>query len=168
MALVKTVAPPKLSLKEAAKLEPVNTLTPCQVVHSHLYLTNRNTNCRDSKIASRDALATRTNYPPPTNTGGRQMTFSKNKFNQGNDILFVSLMALIFAPEPYKLPGLGILYVALITAAVIDCKKNTKRVRRITRRVASCSCAKARATISHIQVPQIFQISCTVCGTPAT
>ena len=66
MALVKTVAPPKLSLKEAAKLEPVNTSTPCQVVHSHLYLTNRNTNCRDSKIASRDALATeQITRPPP-------------------------------------------------------------------------------------------------------
>lgn len=95
------------------------------------------------------------------------MAFSKNKFSLGNDILFVSLMALIIAPEPYKLPGLGILYVALITAAVIDCKKNTKRVRRITRRVASCSCAKARETIAHIQVPQIFQKSCTVCGTEA-
>ena len=96
------------------------------------------------------------------------MTFSKNKFTQGNDILFVSLMALIFAPEPYKLPGLGILYVALITAAVIDCKKNTKRVRRITRRVASCSCARARETISHMNVPQLIQINCTVCGAKST
>jgi hypothetical protein len=95
------------------------------------------------------------------------MTFSKNKFNQGNDILFVSLMALIFAPEHYKLPGLGILYVCLITAAVIDCKKNTKRIRRITRRVASCSCIKARETIAHMHMPQLLQINCTVCGAEA-
>ena len=96
------------------------------------------------------------------------MTFSKNKFNHGNEILFVSLMTLVFAPHHYKLPGLGILYVSLITAAVIDCKKNTKRVRRITRRVASCSCVKARETISHMHLPQLLQIKCTVCGAEST
>jgi hypothetical protein len=92
------------------------------------------------------------------------MTFIKNKFNHGNEILFVSMMALVFAPHHYKLPGLGILCFSLITAAVIDCKKNTKRVRRITRRVASCSCVKARETISHMYVPQLLAIDCTVCG----
>ncbi len=96
------------------------------------------------------------------------MTFMKNKFNHGNEILFVSLMALVFAPPHYKLPGLGILYFFLITAAVIDWKKNTKRVRRITRRVASCSCVKARETISHMHVPQMLQIHCTVCGAEST
>lgn len=96
------------------------------------------------------------------------MTFIKNKFNQGNEILFVSLMVLVFAPDHYKLPGLGILCFSLITAAVIDCKKNTKRIRRITRRVASCSCVKARETISHMHVPQLLQINCTVCGAEST
>ena len=96
------------------------------------------------------------------------MTFIKNKFNHGNEILFVSLMALVFAPHHYKLPGLGILCFSLITAAVIDWKKNTKRVRRITRQVASCSCVKARETISHMHVPQLLQINCTVCGAEAT
>ncbi|MFA6212577.1 MAG: hypothetical protein WCT03_27695 [Candidatus Obscuribacterales bacterium] len=96
------------------------------------------------------------------------MTFIKNKFNQGNEILFVSLMVLVFAPDQYKLPGLGILCFSLITAAVIDCKKNTKRIRRITRRVASCSCVKARETISHMHVPQLLQINCTVCGAEST
>lgn len=96
------------------------------------------------------------------------MTYIKNKFNHGNEILFVSIMALIFAPDHYKLPGLGILCFSLIIAAVIDCKKNTKRVRRITRRVAYCSCVKARETISHVHVPQLLQISCTVCGAEAT
>ncbi len=96
------------------------------------------------------------------------MTFIKNIFNLGNEILFVSLMALWFAPHHYKLPGLGILCFSLITAAVIDWKKNTKRVIRITRRVASCSCVKARETISHMHVPQPLQINCTVCGAEAT
>jgi len=96
------------------------------------------------------------------------MTFIKNKFNHGNEILFVSIMALIFAPHHYKLPGLGILCFSLIIAAVIDWKKNAKRVRRMTRRVANCSCVKARETISHMHVPEIFQISCTVCGAEAT
>jgi hypothetical protein len=96
------------------------------------------------------------------------MTLSKNKFNHGNEILFVSIMVLEFAPNHYKLPGLGILWVSLITAAVIDWKKNTKRVRRITRRVASCSCVKARETISHMHLPQLLQINCTVCGADVT
>jgi hypothetical protein len=96
------------------------------------------------------------------------MTFIKNKFNHGNEIFFVSIMALVFAPHDYKLPALGILWFSLITAAVIDCKKNTKLVRRITRRVASCSCVKARETISHMHVPQLLQINCTVCGAEAT
>jgi hypothetical protein len=96
------------------------------------------------------------------------MPFVKNIFNHGNEILFVSLMVLEFAPHHYKLPGLGILCFSLITAAVIDWEKNGKRVRRITRRVASCSCVKARETISHMYVPQLLQINCTVCGTEAT
>jgi len=96
------------------------------------------------------------------------MTLMKNKFNHGNEILFVSLMVLHFAPPHYKLPGLGILYFSLVTAAVIDCKKNTKRVRRMTRRVASCSCIKARETISHMHLPQLLQINCTICGAKAT
>ena len=91
------------------------------------------------------------------------MTLSK-----GNEILFVSLMILVLAPHQYKLPGLAILCFCLITAAVIDWKKNTKRVRRITRRVASCSCVKARETISHMHVPQLLQINCTVCGADIT
>ena len=92
------------------------------------------------------------------------MTFTKNKFNYGNEILFVSIMTLILAPHDYKLPGLGILYFSLIIAAVIDWKKNSKRVRRFTRRVASCSCEKARETISHMHLPELLQINCTVCG----
>jgi hypothetical protein len=96
------------------------------------------------------------------------MAFINNKFDQGNGIFFVSIMALMFAPHQYKLPGLGILCFSLITAAVIDWKKNTKRVRRITRRVASCSCVKARETISHMHVPPPLQINCTVCGAEAT
>jgi hypothetical protein len=96
------------------------------------------------------------------------MTFIKNIFNHGNEILFVTLMALVFAPDQYKLPGLAILCFSLIIAAVIDCKKNTKRVRRITRRVASCSCEKARETISHMHMPQLLQINCTKCGAEAT
>ena len=96
------------------------------------------------------------------------MTFIKNKFNHGNEILFVALMVLVFAPHDYRLPGLGILCFFLITAAIIDSKKNAKRVRRITRRLASCSCVKARETISHIHVPQLLQINCTVCGAEAT
>ncbi len=56
------------------------------------------------------------------------MTFFKD---QGNEILFVSIMVLLFAPHHYKLPGLGIFCFFLITAALIDWKKkNTKRVRR--------------------------------------
>ncbi len=89
------------------------------------------------------------------------MAFIKNL---GNEILFVSLMILLFAPHHYKLPGLGILCFSLITAAFIDWKKNTKRVRRITRRVASCSCVKAREAISHMHMSHLLQINCTVCG----
>jgi len=96
------------------------------------------------------------------------MTRIKNKFNHGNEILFVSILTLAFAPDHFKLPGLGIFCFFLITAAVIDWKKNTKRVRRITRRVASCSCVKARETISHMYVPQMLQINCTICGAEAT
>ena len=100
------------------------------------------------------------------------MTLTKNKFNHGNEILFLSIMTLVFAPPHYKLPGLGILCFSLIIAAVIDWKKNTKRVRRITRRVtrrvASCSCVKARETISHMHVPQLLRINCTVCGADVT
>ncbi len=96
------------------------------------------------------------------------MTCMKNKFNHGNEILFVSLMALVFAPPHYKLPGLGLLYFSLIVAAVVDWKKNTKRVRRITRRVASCSCVKARETISQMHMPHMLQNNCTVCGAEAT
>lgn len=92
------------------------------------------------------------------------MTFRHNKFNLGNEIFFVSILALVCAPHHYKLPGLGILCFSLITAAFIDWKKNTKRVIRITRRVASCSCVKAIETISHMNVPQLLQIKCTVCG----
>lgn len=96
------------------------------------------------------------------------MKFIKNEFNHGNEIFFVSIMALLFAPHNYKLPFLGILYFSLITAAVIDWKKNTKRVRRISRRVASCSCVKARETMSHMNVPQLLPINCTICGAEAT
>lgn len=96
------------------------------------------------------------------------MTLIKSKFNHGNEILFVSIIALEFAPHHCKLPGLGILCFSLPTAAVIDWKKNTKRVRRISRRVASYSCVKARETISHMLVPQLLQINCTVCGAKAT
>ncbi|RTL39743.1 MAG: hypothetical protein EKK48_17885 [Candidatus Melainabacteria bacterium] len=94
------------------------------------------------------------------------MTVSKNKFSYGNEILFVAIMVLLFAPHDYKLPGLGILCFCLIIAAFIDWEKNKKRVRRITRRVASCSCVKARETISNMQVPQLF--NCTVCGAETT
>jgi hypothetical protein len=52
------------------------------------------------------------------------MTFIKNKFNHGNEILFAALMVLVFAPHDYRLPGLGILCFFLITAAIIDSKKN--------------------------------------------
>jgi len=96
------------------------------------------------------------------------MAFMKNKFSYGNEVLFVSIMILLFAPPHYKLPGLGILCFCLITAAVIDWEKNTKRVRRITRRVASCSCVKAKQTISNMQVPHMLQINCTVCGAETT
>ncbi len=51
----------------------------------------------------------------------------------GNSIFLVSIMALEFAPHHYKLPILGVLYFYLIIAAVIDWKKNTKSVRRITK-----------------------------------
>ncbi|MBX9690424.1 MAG: hypothetical protein K2X27_27160 [Candidatus Obscuribacterales bacterium] len=95
------------------------------------------------------------------------MTRIKNKFDYGNEIFFVSILALVFAPHHYKLPGLAILYFFLTTAAFIDWKKSTKRVRRITRRVASCSCEKARETISHLHVPQLLQTNCTVCGAEA-
>ncbi|HEY9682754.1 MAG TPA: hypothetical protein V6C86_14355 [Oculatellaceae cyanobacterium] len=88
--------------------------------------------------------------------------------NRGNEILFVSLMVLLLAPHGYKLPGLGILCFCLITAAVIDWSKNTKRVRRITKRVASCSCVKAKETISHMHVPQLLHINCAVCGAEAS
>jgi hypothetical protein len=94
------------------------------------------------------------------------MTFIKDR---GNEIFFVSIMTLLLAPHDYKLPGLGILCFTLITAAVIDwSSRNTKRVRRITRRVASCSCVKARETMSQMHVPQLLQIYCTVCGAEAT
>ena len=95
------------------------------------------------------------------------MTF-KNKFNLGNEILFLSIMVLEFAPNHYKLPGLGILCISLIIAAFIDWKKNTKLVRRITKRVASCSCVKAREAIAHMHVAQLLQIKCTVCGAETT
>lgn len=95
------------------------------------------------------------------------MTFKKSTFNAGNEILFVAIMALVFAPQQYKLPGLGILCLSLIIAAFVDWKKNTKRVRRISRRVASCGCEKARETIAHMQVPQLLQGDCTVCGAKA-
>lgn len=96
------------------------------------------------------------------------MRFIKNKFNHGNEIFFVSIMALLLAPHHYKLPFLGILYFSLIIAAVIDWKKNTKLVRRISKRVASCSCVKAKETISHMHMPQMLQINCAVCGAEAT
>lgn len=92
----------------------------------------------------------------------------KNKFNHGNEIFFVSIMALLFAPHQYKLPGLGIFYFLLIAAAVIDWKKNTKLVRRFTKRVASCSCEKVKETISHMHMPQMLQAKCTECGAEAT
>lgn len=63
------------------------------------------------------------------------MMFTKIKFNLGNEILFVAFMILLYTPNQYKLAGLCILCFSLITAAVIDWRKNTKRVRRITRRV---------------------------------
>ncbi|MBS2003919.1 MAG: hypothetical protein JST44_20600 [Cyanobacteria bacterium SZAS LIN-5] len=94
------------------------------------------------------------------------MTVSKNKMSYGNETLFVAIMVLLFAPHDYKLPGLGILCVCLIIAAFIDWEKNKKRVRRITRRVASCSCVKARETISNM--PQLLQINCNVCGAETT
>jgi hypothetical protein len=89
-------------------------------------------------------------------------------FIKGNEVFFVSIMALEFAPHHYKLPFFGILYFSLIIAAVIDWKKDTKRVRRITKRVASCSCVKAKETISHMHLPQLLQINCTVCGAEAS
>ena len=96
------------------------------------------------------------------------MTFKKNLISQGNGIFFVSIMTLQFAPHQYKWPGLAVLYFGLILAVAFDWKKNTRLVRRITRRVASCGCVKARETISHIQLPQMLRISCTVCGAEAS
>ena len=95
------------------------------------------------------------------------MTFKKSVFDHGNEILFLSIVALVSLPAQYKLPGLAIFCLSLITAAFIDWKKNTKRVRRISRRVASCSCEKARETIAHMQVPQMLQTECTVCSAEA-
>ncbi len=95
------------------------------------------------------------------------MASGNGKFSYGNEVLFGAIMVLLFAPPQYKLPGLGVLCFSLITAAVIDWKKNTKRVRRITKRVASCSCEKARETMSHMHMPQLLQINCTVCGAEA-
>ncbi|HEY9679807.1 MAG TPA: hypothetical protein V6C76_17525 [Drouetiella sp.] len=95
------------------------------------------------------------------------MTF-KNRFSHGNEILFIAIMVLLFAPHDYKLPGLLILCASLIVAAFIDWKNNIKRVRRLTKRVASCSCVKARDTISHMHMPHLLKISCTVCGAEPT
>ena len=89
------------------------------------------------------------------------------KLSHGNEILFVSLMVLLFAPPQYKLPGLLTLCLFLVVAAVIDWKKNRKRVRRLSR-LASCSCEKAREKISFIYVPQLVQVDCTVCGAEAS
>lgn len=88
-------------------------------------------------------------------------------FSRGNEIFFMSIMVLLLAPHDYKLPGLGIVCFFLITAAIIDSQKNTKRVRRITRRLASCSCVKAKESISHMHVHQLLQNYCTVCGAEA-
>lgn len=44
----------------------------------------------------------------------------KNNSNLGNEIFFLSLMILAFAPHDYKLPGLGILWCCLVLAAIID------------------------------------------------
>lgn len=96
------------------------------------------------------------------------MTFNQHKGDLGNGIFFASIMFLVFAPNHLKLPGLVVFCFALILAAVVDWKKNTKRVRRLTRRVATCGCVKARETISHIHVPQLLRVSCTVCGSEAT
>lgn len=96
------------------------------------------------------------------------MTYMKEKLPKGNEILFVSLIALWFTPHQFKLLGLVILCFTLVIAAVVDWKKSTKRVRRITKRVASCGCVKARETISHMNVPQLLQINCTVCGAEPT
>lgn len=97
------------------------------------------------------------------------MTSIKNKlFARGNEIFFVLIMALKFAPNPYKFPGILILSFSLITAAIIDWKKKTKRVRRITRRVASCGCVRAREKIAHIHLPKILQVNCTICGAKAS
>ena len=95
------------------------------------------------------------------------MTFKKSVFDHGNEILFVSIVALVSLPAQYKLFGLAIFFLSLITAAFIDWKKNTKRVRRISRRVATCSCEKARETIAHMQMPQMLQTDCTVCSAEA-
>lgn len=94
------------------------------------------------------------------------MASGNGKVSYGNEVLFGAIMVLLFAPPHYKLPGLGILCFSLITAAVIDWKKNTKRVRRLTRRVASCNCVKE--TISNMHMPQLLQVNCTVCGAEAT
>lgn len=95
------------------------------------------------------------------------MAFNKFKFNHGNEILFLALMVLLLAPRDYKLAGLGILCFFLITAALFDWRKNSKRVRRITKRVAHCSCVKARDTLSHM--PNLLQAnnSCTLCSAEA-
>lgn len=96
------------------------------------------------------------------------MTFNKNRFNYGNEIFFGSILALQFVPNNFKLPVLGLLCFSLVMAAFIDCKKNTKRFRRMTRRAASCSCDKAKEAISHLHMPQLLQINCTVCGAETT
>lgn len=89
-------------------------------------------------------------------------------FIKGNDIFLVTILALLCAPHHCKLSCLAFCYFVLIIAAFIDWAKNTKRVKRFTRRVATCSCVKARETISHLQVPKLFQINCTVCGAKAS
>lgn len=93
---------------------------------------------------------------------------TKNKPSHGNEIFFVSIMTLLLAPNEYKLVGVGVLWLCLVTAAVIDWARNTKRGRRITRRVASCSCDKVRDTISQMHVPHLLQVNCTVCGAKAS
>lgn len=95
------------------------------------------------------------------------MTLVKSLKNQGNGILFLSLIALVFAPHDYKWPcGIG-LYSILILAAVIDYKARTRRVTH-KRRVASCGHVKAKGIISHIQVPQMLHANCTVCDAIAS
>lgn len=88
------------------------------------------------------------------------MTSMKDGVNLFALAMFVSLIGMHFVPSHFKLPCAALLYFSLAIAVIVDIRMSAKKILRVTRRVAACSCVRAKRKAAQLGA----LLSCTACG----